>query len=190
MDDKRKMERHHIQAAKEWLDGAERSLEGRDEVRGDLRVMLAKAELAHVGTGKHVSLLRCVGAYLLPVALAGIIAAGIVYGLHQGEEAERPEPPAVAQKGAAAAELASEPRPAASAEPQDEAAAAEDQLAPAEETPQGTAPAEETLPLRAAPSKAAAEDTRPIETQPSKRAYPPDAETQKLMQTAGMALRK
>ncbi len=192
MDDKRKKERHHIQAAKEWLDGAERSLEGQDDVRGDLRVMLAKAELAHVGAGKHVSLLRRLGTYLLPVALAGAIAAGIVYGLNHGESVSRTEPAAATAKDAAERKV----RTDQSAQPQEElpdesAADRPAQPALAETAQKDESQGGEASPPGSSPSKSSVETTsKPMDLQPSKRAEPPDAETQKLMQTAGKALRK
>ena len=190
MDDKRKRERHHIQAAREWLDGAEESLAGQDEVRGDLRVMLAKAELAHVGAGKQVSLLRRLGVYLLPVLLAGTIAAGLVYGMNQ-ERAGAPGPSAVLQKSKATSEAPKAEEDPLPATLQAEARA--DRAQPRVTEPvQGalSAQGEPVLPQSTPAQSSEKEAAGPVEIQSSKRAEPPDAETQRLMQTAGKVLRK
>ena len=43
--DKHKTVRNHIAAAKGWLNQAEDSLEQENDIRGDLNLMLAQAEL-------------------------------------------------------------------------------------------------------------------------------------------------
>ena len=45
MDDKRQNLRRHIKAASDWLVQAEKSIESKNDVQGDLKIMLAKAEL-------------------------------------------------------------------------------------------------------------------------------------------------
>ena len=45
IDDKRKNRRRHIKAASDWLIQAEKSIESKNDVQGDLKIMLAKAEL-------------------------------------------------------------------------------------------------------------------------------------------------
>lgn len=48
MRDRNQKQRRHIRAAREWLGEAEHSLAENHRVRGELKVMLAKAELARV----------------------------------------------------------------------------------------------------------------------------------------------
>lgn len=45
----RRAQQNHIRAARDWLGRAEDSLSRENDVQGDLKLMLAKAELAHVG---------------------------------------------------------------------------------------------------------------------------------------------
>ena len=54
MKDRNQKQRRHIRAARQWLGEAEHSLAENHRVRGELKVMLAKAELARVeGTPGH-----------------------------------------------------------------------------------------------------------------------------------------
>ena len=48
MSDHRQVQKKHIRAAREWLGKAETSLDRHDDIQGDLKLMLAKAELSHV----------------------------------------------------------------------------------------------------------------------------------------------
>ena len=45
MEDKRKNLRRHIKAASDWLEQADKSIEREEDLKGDLKLMLAKAEL-------------------------------------------------------------------------------------------------------------------------------------------------
>ena len=47
MEDKRKNLRRHIKAATDWLQQADKSIEQKEDLQGDLKLMLAKAELKH-----------------------------------------------------------------------------------------------------------------------------------------------
>ena len=54
MKERNQKQRRHIRAARQWLGEAEHSLAENHRVRGELKVMLAKAELARVeGTPGH-----------------------------------------------------------------------------------------------------------------------------------------
>ena len=79
MQDRRNRLREHIRAAREWLGQAEHSLQHEKDVQGDLKLMLAKAELKRAEeTGKQGR----VGAVFLrfvPLVAAGAIALGMFY---------------------------------------------------------------------------------------------------------------
>ena len=66
----------HVRAAKEWLGEAEQSLDMEENVRGDLNVMLAKAELQHASeiTSETQAIMWL--KRLLPI----FVAAGLVAG--------------------------------------------------------------------------------------------------------------
>lgn len=73
----RRSQQKHIRAAREWLGRAEDSLAQENDVQGDLKLMLAKAELAHVGqcprSLKLAILLRRILALLVAIGLAAVI---------------------------------------------------------------------------------------------------------------------
>ena len=73
----RRSQTEHIRAAREWLGRAEDSLAQENDVQGDLKLMLAKAELAHVG--------HCPASHRLIIwgrrALAFLAAAGLAAAL-------------------------------------------------------------------------------------------------------------
>ena len=50
MEDRSRL-RRHVRAAREWLGRAEDSLDRAEDVRGDLNLMLAQAELTRFGRG-------------------------------------------------------------------------------------------------------------------------------------------
>lgn len=73
----RRSQQKHIRAAREWLGRAEDSLAQENDVQGDLKLMLAKAELAHVGqcprSLKLAIWLRRIAALLVAIGLATAI---------------------------------------------------------------------------------------------------------------------
>lgn len=176
MKERNQKQRRHIRAARQWLGEAEHSLAENHRVRGELKVMLAKAELARVeGTPGH-RFVKKWSMRILP-ALAAIFLAGGGYALWQAQlphnaavpvpvETEAPEP-----SPALPAETADEP-PLAPIEIPEQAQPA---AAPAQAAP---APSPESVPAQAA--------APPRESAPRV----PDDGMQKLMQTAGKALRK
>lgn len=102
MKERNQKQRRHIRAARQWLGEAEHSLAENHRVRGELKVMLAKAELARVeGTPGH-RFVKKWSMRILP-ALAAIFLAGGGYALWQAQlphnaavpapvETEAPEP--------------------------------------------------------------------------------------------------
>ena len=153
MKERNQKQRRHIRAARQWLGEAEHSLAENHRVRGELKVMLAKAELARVeGTPGH-RFVKKWSMRILP-ALAAIFLAGGGYALWQAQlphnaavpapvETEAPEP-----SPALPAETADEP-PLAPIEIPEQAQPA---AAPAQAAP---APSPEPVPAQAAaPSEA------------------------------------
>lgn len=194
MKDRNQKQRRHIRAARQWLGEAETSLAENHRVRGELKVMLAKAELARVeGTPGH-RFVKKWSMRLLP-ALVALVIAGGGYAFWQSwsavytaatapvqaevddvdavEDAAGPQEAPAAQVTAAVSAAETEPGPSAPAEhlPQAEAAAA-----PAVAQ---AAPAQERIPAATEP-------------QPAAQSAPkiPDDGMQKLMQTAGKTLRQ
>ena len=194
MKDRNQKQRRHIRAARQWLGEAEHSLAENHRVRGELKVMLAKAELARVeGTPGH-RFVKKWSMRLLP-ALVALVIAGGGYAFWQSrsavytaatapvqaevddvdavEDAAGPQEAPAAQVTAAVSAAATEPGPSAPAEHQPQAEAA---AAPAVAQ---AAPAQERIPAATEP-------------QPAAQSAPkiPDDGMQKLMQTAGKTLRQ
>lgn len=78
MDMERRERAKSIRAARDWLTGAENAIAGEDDLAGDLKVMLARAELARMAADRRVRLRRW-GLRLLPLAAV----AALVYILWQ-----------------------------------------------------------------------------------------------------------
>ncbi|MBR1396764.1 MAG: hypothetical protein IJ563_04435 [Selenomonadaceae bacterium] len=75
MNDKRQNLRHHIKAARDWLLQAEKSIECENDVQGDLKLMLAKAELKNAEKHRpqnHIS-------KILSLATAACIAFAVFF---------------------------------------------------------------------------------------------------------------
>lgn len=196
MRDRNQKQRRHIRAAREWLGEAEHSLAENHKVRGELKVMLAKAELARVeGTPGH-RLLKKWTARLLPACAALLIAAGgwwFVRGQAPSVSSSYPSAPVVQEALPESVPQQASPEMEQSSQPVHE---------------EGTAPLPEKKAEAAAPvepkvqsvqenSTLAAVPAEP-QAQPKEASAPaapqtpkvPDDGMQKLMQTAGKTLRK
>ena len=68
--------RLHVRAAREWLGRAEESLGRADDVRGDLNLMLAQAELARAKETERPTLSVVWARRLAPLFVAALIAGG------------------------------------------------------------------------------------------------------------------
>ena len=73
MEERRVKLRRHIQAARAWLLQADRSLERKDDVQSDLKLMLAKAELAQTKSSRRTWIKK-----ILPPVTALLIAGAIM----------------------------------------------------------------------------------------------------------------
>ena len=195
MGDTRKKETHHIEAAREWLDGAKVSFERENDVRGDLRVMLAKAELAHVGASEKTRRLKRGAMHVLPAIVAAATAA-VIFFLYPWEgkelatrEAEtvetvqhvqQSESPAVQNPAVQPAQQTEEKE--AAPVPHQQKAAMEPSLQPQQVT--GVSRRAEEAP--AAPQVQKSPEKAPTQKSPAL----PDTRVQKLMTQAGTVLRK
>ncbi len=188
--DKHKTVRNHIAAAKGWLTQAEESLEQENDIRGDLKLMLAQAELRSAQEKQPQKAWLLWGKRLLPLAAALCIAAGYVAYLRPV-----PEVPVVPPAMPAAAERAVEAgreADAASMEPvagnyHEAPVPAVPEMAAAESPDQGRDALlhQQVNSVEAVP-EAAGQEAKPAAVQ----AAVPDIELQKLMQAAGNVLRE
>ena len=185
MSDRRKTQTDHIRAARNWLGQAERSLEHENDVQGDLKLMLAKAELSRVEESPRVSRIRRWGIRLLPAA-AAILLAGAGMMLWQ-------EPPVGQSPLQENALPAPEPAAEAKTEMPVPAAVAEKESAARPALPdEAPVRAEERREKEAEPSAVSAAEP-PEDTLSAPVQIPgqvPDAEKQRLMQSAGKVLQQ
>ena len=73
MEEKRKNLRRHIKAATDWLQQADKSIEQEDDVKGDLKLMLAKAELKNAEKHQNSSRLIKFLSFVTDAAIAFIV---------------------------------------------------------------------------------------------------------------------
>ena len=92
MESEREERKRSIRAARDWLAGAEDALAGADDVSGDLKLMLARAELACTTSTRRARLRR--RARILLPALAVIALA--LWGLWYAQVQEPAAVPAAA----------------------------------------------------------------------------------------------
>ena len=172
-----------------WLDEAGESLEQGADIKGDLKVMLAQAELARAKETQRPPLWRRCGRRVLPLATA---LAVLSLGLFLRPAVAPPEDQALSSPSPAAAvvpqasvqgqEQADSPAPAALQKMQGQAAKMQAAGEPARAAVQETASPPQMPSAVAVPAVSAQQRETPA-------ARPPSPETQKLMQSAGKALR-
>lgn len=179
MSDRRKEQKNHIRAARNWLGQAEHSLEHENDVQGDLKLMLAKAELSRVEDSQSVSRFKYWGIRLLPAAAAVLL---VVVGMMLWKAP--PSEPAVLQDASPSATEAAEPAPIApSAAPRGKAETPVSSETSSHTEDRTAEPVSSVLPAEEQPKDTAASNALPM-------GQVPDTETQKLMQSAGKALRQ
>ena len=172
-DDKKQQS---IRAARDWLDEADASLSKGSGIRGDLKVMLAQAELRHAQEAEPETrgqVWRRRLTRLLPLTAAAVLAALAFYltpaVAPPQETAGIPAPPA---------EMQAQPLDETETSAQPEAAVPDAGSAVPAASSRETAAPENTSSQAAQPAAAPAAPAVPAH------------ETQKLMQTAGKALRE
>ena len=101
MESEREARKRSIRAARDWLAGAEDALAGADDVSGDLKLMLARAELACMTSTRRARLRRRARILLPALALVALALWGLWYAQVQEPAAvpaaaveERAETPA------------------------------------------------------------------------------------------------
>ena len=92
MDADRRERAKSIRAAREWLTGAEVALAGEDDLAGDLKLMLARAELARLAADRRARVRRWAGRLLPPVMVAAAILVWMMWMSPHGEEVATPLP--------------------------------------------------------------------------------------------------
>lgn len=185
MSDRRRTQKNHIRAARNWLGQAEHSLDQENDVQGDLKLMLAKAELSRVTDSPRVLGLKRWGIRLLPAAAAVLLAAAgmALFQDPPSDPVALKEAPVPVQETPAAKPPTDVP-PAASSD-EAELPVPEKISLPAQEgsREKQEAPVQPAAgPPQQASGAPAAADPLPGQI--------PDAEKQRLMQSAGKVLRQ
>ena len=176
----KRTQRNHIRAAREWLGRADDSLAQDNDVQGDLKLMLARAELAHVGPSARSCRLKIWGRRGLALLTAVLLA--VIFWWQPAAAPPAPEMPAptapVAENVAAASQ---EPNlPLREIPMQAEQIAAEPKAEVPAQVPVTPLPEKNNAP---APS---VEADAPVSPSPQI----PNQEKQQLMQSAGKILRQ
>ena len=182
MESEREERKRSIRAARDWLAGAEDALAGADDVSGDLKLMLARAELACTTSTRRARLRRRARILLPGLALVALALWGLWYAQVQ-------EPAAV--PAAAVEERAEMP---ATQSPVEEAPAPAPQVAsaaplPPHVTEDAAAPAVAAQDIAPAAEPVVHESAVPPAAHaPTSRL--PSADMQHLMQVGGKILRE
>ena len=181
MESEREERKRSIRAARDWLAGAEDALAGADDVSGDLKLMLARAELACTTSTRRARLRRRARVLLPGLALVALALWGLWYAQVQ-------EPAAV--PAAAVEERAEIP---AVQSPVEEAPAPAPQVASAAPLPPHVTEGAETPAAAAHKTPAAAPAVHESVAPPAAHAPAsrlPSADMQHLMQVGGKILRE
>jgi len=186
MDTDRRERAKSIRAARDWLAGAENALAGEDDLAGDLKLMLARAELARIAADRRARLRRWAARLLPPLAAAVLL--GWFAWQHMPAEDMIPHMGAqeanVRMETPAAVPVAAEPsQPAQGEEPLSAA------VLPTEPPAERAAPKEQDTAAQAAAAAAPV----PVHTEDARSASPsriPSGDLQRLMQVGGKILRE
>ena len=184
MDTDRRERAKSIRAARDWLAGAENALAGEDDLAGDLKLMLARAELARIAADRRARLRRWAARLLPPLAAAVLLgwfawqhmpAEDMIPHMGAKEANVRMETPAAVP--------AAEPSQPAQGEALLSAA-----VLPTEPPAERAAPKEQDT-----AAQAAAAAPVPVHTEDARSASPsrmPSGDLQRLMQVGGKILRE
>ena len=188
----RKQLRQHIRAGRDWLGEADASLEHENDVRGNLRLMLAQADLQRAKEALPRAVWKRWGMRLLPLMVAMILFMGALWlhsVIHIGE-------------GGSPTESASSHAPANPMETRQESATAAEDQPVFEEGKKPIPPISEEITVPSEPAGEAMlpirEEIRPREAgtapeiskeESGNTSNVPTENMQKLMQSAGKVLR-
>ena len=179
MSEGRNRFRNHVRAAREWLGQAETSLDKKEDIRGDLNVMLAQAELQRAKETKELTRAQRWLHRLVPAAAAFLLVAGCLAFL-RWEQPQSTAPAPAAMPAAAPAELTPAAVPSAAAARAEAAA-----------RPASVAAEPVEVPLPAAGTPTVQTPAAPVVTEKTgeQQVYMPSENLQKLMCSAGKSLR-
>lgn len=175
--------RQHIRAAREWLGRAENSLDKENDIRGDLNLMLAQAELQRAKESNGLARKPSWTVRLAPLAMALLLVGGCLAFLQMERPmaANETQPPAAAMQ-ASREEVPAKSEPAAALPADPAPAPAPVYPVTAAHQAQRAEAAVQPQPVQPAPAAAAGTAEPAATTVPS-------ANMQKLMQSAGRSLR-
>lgn len=182
MESEREERKRSIRAARGWLAGAEDALAGADDVSGDLKLMLARAELACTTSTRRARLRRRARILLPALAVIALALWGLWYAQVQ-------EPAAVP----ASAEIEERAEIPAAQSPVEEAPVPTPQVASAAPLPPHVTEGAETPAAAAHETPAAAPAVHESAAPPAAHAPAsrlPSADMQHLMQVGGKILRE
>lgn len=188
----RRSQRDHIRAAQDWLGQADASLARQQDVQGDLKLMLARAELARL-ENPRAGKIAAWGGRLAALLLAACLAAALCFWQAQGpaenpvqelptDRQTNPEQPPVT----VVQELPARPDfTTKSGEPG--TVAEQEPVSPVQPAPVPV-PAVPSAPPQTVPETGAGPQAAPAE--PPAPPHVPDVDKQQLMQSAGKILRQ
>lgn len=182
--DKRKLQKNHIKAAREWLSAAENSLDVGNDVISDLKLMLAKAELSNIKLTPKSQRIRNLLKKIMPAAAAILLGAG--FYLWQGEEKAVKNPPAAATLPPPSTAEKALPIVSPAVEKKNDTAIEEGKEMVAVDAEKNKAINKATATVNEVKEPAPAK----INDSPKEEKNMPSPEMQQLMQSAGKVLRK
>ena len=177
--------RLHVRAAREWLGRAEESLGRAEDVRGDLNLMLAQAELARAKETERPGVSVVWARRLAPLFVAALIAGGGYSVWRAGMQAEPSYVPLEQRTAPSAAMTLPEPvslPPTVQREPEKTVLPEITEPLPREEE------SSEIVPAAEAEAPETAGMTEPPQ-ESAQQARLPSEDMQRLMNSAGQSLR-
>jgi len=184
MDTDRRERAKSIRAARNWLAGAENALAGEDDLAGDLKLMLARAELARIAADRRARLRRW-AARLLPPLAAAVLLGWFAW---QHMPAEDMIPHMGAQEANVRMETPAAVPAAEPSQPVQGEAPLSAAVLPTEPPAERAAPKEQDTAVQAAAAAPV-----PVHTEDARSASPsrmPSGDLQRLMQVGGKILRE
>ena len=196
MSDRRQRLKNHIRAAKEWLGQAEHSLDSEDDLKSELKLMLAKAELKRADEtddGFSARKITTAGAWLKRLAAPLVAAAAAFWlGVFPADDGEIKE--ATPIDTAPVASISSEVKSDKLSVPDNKSLVATEEVAGVDTAPQVDVKPEQSTPAPLAEDEPPVADgyvDYPYDTYAysAPGSAEPDENMQQLMQSAYFSLR-